>query len=81
MYFNRRLIIHPLTVHFSFHISCFCKDVELKKAIIIAGSTTDEGEHFLDESSSFVRHSGKRLLEKVQQRTKHGKCDKIKKQD
>jgi len=61
--------------------SCFCKELKLKKAVVIAGSTTEEGDYFLDKSSSFVRHSGKRLLEKVQQRTKHGKCNKITKGD
>jgi len=56
--------------------SCFCRELQLKKVLVIAGSTTSGGEYFLKEKSSFVRHSGKRLLEKVRQHTKRNKCSK-----
>lgn len=61
--------------------SCSCKELRLKKTVVAAGSTTESGRYFLGKSSSYVRHSGKRLLEKVQQRTKHSKCSKIGKRD
>lgn len=56
--------------------SCFCKELKLRKALVIAGSVTDEGEYLLDESS-YVRHTSDHLLKKVQERTKRDKCSKI----
>ncbi|XP_068725068.1 uncharacterized protein [Montipora capricornis] len=61
--------------------SCYCKELQLKRVFVIAGSTTGSGGYFLDKSSSFLRHSGKRLVEKVQQRTKRSKCNKIKRRN
>ncbi|XP_078366590.1 uncharacterized protein LOC144650724 isoform X3 [Oculina patagonica] len=59
--------------------SCFCKELGLRKVVVIAGSVTEKGEYLLDESS-YVRHASQHLLKKVQERTKHDKCKKIKKQ-
>lgn len=61
--------------------SCYCKELQLKRVFVIAGSTTGSGGYFLDKSSSFLRHSRKRLVEKVQQRTKRSKCNKIKRRN
>lgn len=51
----------------------------MRKVVVIAGTVTDKGEYLLDESS-YVRHASQHLLKKVQERTKHDKCKKIKKQ-
>lgn len=64
---------------FFFFFSCLCKELKLKKTVVIAGSVTDEGEYLLDESS-YVRHASEHLLKKVQERTKRDKCSKITKQ-
>ena len=61
--------------------SCFCRELQLKKVLVIVGSTTSGGEYFLKEKSSFVRHTGKRLLEKVQQHAKRNKCSKMRNWD
>lgn len=60
--------------------SCFCKELGLSKTVVIAGTVTDDGDYLLDESS-YVRHASKRLLKKVQERTKQDRCRKMKKQE
>lgn len=66
----------PNLFHF---FSCVCKELKLRKTVVIAGSVTDEGEYLLDESS-YVRHASEHLLKKVQERTKRDKCGRIRKQ-